>query len=102
MRHELPQLVSHLELLFEDEDDELERGSGPEGHPVQDIFSAPALFLQRVADDAILVESGVEVERHVGPRLHAAATREIYLEPARPRGGRHQDRRLLCGPFMVF
>ncbi len=82
------QLVSHLELVFQDEDDELERGPDSEGHLVQDLLPAPALPLQRVADDTRRPEEPrVEVKRHVGPRLHAAAAREIYLEPARQRRG---------------
>ena len=72
-------LVSHLERVFEDEDDEFERGPGSEGHLVQDLLFAPVLLLQRVADDARrpLVDPRVEVKRHVGSRVHAAAAREI-------------------------
>lgn len=77
-------IVSHLELIRQDENDDLKLGPGSEGHLVQDLLSAPALFLQRVAHDARwLLEPRVEVKRHVGPRLHAAATREVDLEPAR-------------------
>lgn len=75
--------LSHLELVFQDEDDELKRGSAAERHQVEDLLAAPALLLQRVANNALLVQTRVEMERHVSSRLHAAATREVYLEPVR-------------------
>lgn len=80
-------MSSHLELVFQDEDDEFKRGSDSERHLVQDLLAAPALPLQRVADDARLLQSGVEVKRHVCPRLHAAAAGKIYLEPGGRRRG---------------
>lgn len=80
--------LQHLELVSQDEDDEFECSSGSKRHPVQDLLPAPALLLQRVAHDALPPpEPRVEVKRHVGPRLHAAATHEVYLEPARQRRG---------------
>lgn len=79
----LVQVVSHLELVFLDEDDELERGPSTERHLVQDLLSAPVLLRQRVADNTLLVYPRVEVKHHVGSRLHTAATSEIQLEPAR-------------------
>ncbi len=82
---QLQELVSHLKLVFQDKDDELECGPVGKGHLVQDLLSAPALLLQCVAHDTRRpVEPRVEVKRHIGPRLHAAATCEIYLEPVTP------------------
>lgn len=50
---------------------------------MQDLLAAPALLLQRVADETRRpAKPWVEVKRHISPRLHTAATREVYLEPA--------------------
>lgn len=85
------QLVFHLERVSQDEDDDFELPSHSEGCLVQDLLAAPALLLERVAHDTLRpAEPRVKVKRHVGPRLHTAATREVYLEPARQRTG--QDR----------
>ena len=79
---------SHLVLVFQDEHDELEGAPGGEGHLVQDLLSAPVPPLQRVTHDTRRpLEPGVEVKCYVGPRLDAAATREIHLEPGRQRRG---------------
>lgn len=75
---------SHLELLFQDEDNEFKRGSDSKRHPVQDLLAAPASRLQRVAHDAWRsMEPRVEVKCYVSSRSNTAAAGEIYLEPAR-------------------
>lgn len=76
--------VSHLEGVSLDEDDNLKGGARPEGVVMRHLLPAPALLLQRVADDAGRpAEPGVEVERHVGPWLDAAATGQVHLKPGR-------------------
>lgn len=84
--------AGHLERVPLDEDDDLERRAGREGAVAPHLLPTPALVLQRVAHHARrLVEPRVEVERHVGPRLDAAATGEVHLEPGRQAGTRCWD-----------
>lgn len=100
--HLIGRLVSHLELVLEDEDDELEVDLEPEGHLVVDLFAAPALFRQRVAHDGRLFDPRVEMERYVGPRLHAAAAGEVHLEPVRQRTEREDPALRICTPTLTF
>lgn len=87
---------------MEDEDDELEVDLEPEGHLVVDLFAAPALFRQRVAHDGRLFDPRVEMERYVGPRLHAAAAGEVHLEPVRQRTEREDPALRICTPTLTF
>lgn len=95
--------ASHLERVSLDQDDNLESGASSKGVAVRHLLAAPALLLQRVAHDVRRpAEAWVEVERHVGPGLDAAATGEVHLEPGRqPRAAAgttptHVSERDLC------
>lgn len=88
---------SHLELLFQDEDNEFKRGSDGKRHPVQDLLVAPASCLQRVAHNARRsMEPRVEVKCHVSSRSNAAAAGEIYLEPERRHTGLRMSPPVFC------
>lgn len=84
----LEEASRHLERVSLDKDDDLKRRASSKGVVVRHLLSAPALLLHGVAHHARRpVEPRVEVESYVSPRLDAAATGEVHLEPGRQARG---------------